>query len=390
MAQKAVAVITLHNSPNYGSCLQAYATQRVMEKLGAKSEIIDFYRHDAIPENETERALNGQLARKLPVFRIPGVKALARIPVSKMVERRSAPLNDFRQSALNLTARKYYSAEDLEAEPPVCDVYCTGSDQVWNSKWNGGFERAFYLSFAPEGARRIAYASSIGKSSLENWEIPLMRKALSRYSAISVREAEAVDLLDSIGVRGAVSVVDPTLMLNPAEWKTVSDDWTPERPYILLYQLNRNPDFDVYAQRVSKSTGLPVMRIAYGVHEKRRNETAVICPTVGRFLSLFFGSELVLTDSFHGAAFSVNLGKPFVSIAPERFSGRIGNLLAMTGLEGRLLSDWNDVTPASEELDFSEARVVLARERGRAWSFLRDALDLSMQAGTVATSERSE
>lgn len=390
MTKKTVGVITLHNSPNYGSCLQTFATQMVLDSLGVNVCIIDYYRHDAIPENEADRALNGQLAKKLPVFRIPGVKTLARIPVSKMVERRSAPLNDFRRSALNLASRKYYSSEELETDPPVCDVYCTGSDQVWNSKWNGGFERAFYLSFAPEGARRIAYASSIGKSSLEEWEIPLMREALSRYSAISVREAEAADLLDSIGIHGAVPVIDPTLMLKPAEWEAVSDGWMPERPYILLYQLNRNPDFDAYAQRVSKLTGLPIMRIAYGVHEKRRNETAVICPTVGRFLSLFFGAELVLTDSFHGTAFSVNLGKPFVSIAPERFSGRIGNLLAMTGLEGRLLSDWNDVTLASEELDFSEARVVLARERGRAWSFLRDALDLSMQAGTVATSERSE
>lgn len=390
MMKKTVGVVTLHNSPNYGSCLQTYATQRVLDGLGVNACIIDYYRYDAIPENETDRALDGQLARKLPVFRIPGVKALARIPVSKMVERRAAPLNDFRQSALNLTPRKYYSSENLEAEPPACDVYCTGSDQVWNSKWNGGFERAFYLSFAPEGARRIAYASSIGKSSLEDWEIPLMREALSRYSAISVREAEAADLLDSIGVRGAVPVIDPTLMLNPADWRAVSDGWSPERPYILLYQLNRSPDFDAYAQRVSKLIGLPVVRIAYGIHEKRRNEAVVICPTVGRFLSLFFGAELVLTDSFHGSAFSVNLGKPFVSIAPERFSSRIGNLLAMTGLEGRLLDDWNDVTLASEKLDFSEARAVLARERERAWGFLCGALDLSVQAGTVATSERSK
>lgn len=275
-------------------------------------------------------------------------------------------------------------------EPPACDVYCTGSDQVWNSKWNGGFERAFYLSFAPEGARRIAYASSIGKSSLEEWEIPLMREALSRYSAISVREAEAADLLDSIGIHGAVPVIDPTLMLKPAEWEAVSDGWMPERPYILLYQLNRNPDFDAYAQRVSKLTGLPIMRIAYGVHEKRRNETSVICPTVGRFLSLFFGAELVLTDSFHGAAFSVNLEKPFVSIAPERFSSRIGNLLAMTGLEGRLLDDWNDVTLASEKLDFSGARAVIARERGRAQDFLRGALAQGKQDESTTTTKRSK
>ena len=64
MTKKEVGVITLHNSPNYGSCLQAYATQRILDGLGVNACIIDYYRRDAIPENETERALNGQLARK--------------------------------------------------------------------------------------------------------------------------------------------------------------------------------------------------------------------------------------------------------------------------------------------------------------------------------------
>lgn len=30
-----VAVVTLHNSPNYGSCLQTYATQKVLASVGS-------------------------------------------------------------------------------------------------------------------------------------------------------------------------------------------------------------------------------------------------------------------------------------------------------------------------------------------------------------------
>lgn len=131
--QQTVAVMTLHNSPNYGSCLQTYATQAVLSGIGVAPRIIDYYREDAIPENETDRALNGQLVKKMPIFRLPGVKALARIPVSRIVARRAAPLNEFRRSRLALTDRKYYSYEDLEADSPQADIYCTGSDQVWNS-----------------------------------------------------------------------------------------------------------------------------------------------------------------------------------------------------------------------------------------------------------------
>ena len=64
-----------------------------------------------------------------------------------------------------------------------------------------------------------------------------MRDALSRYDAISVREVEAAELLDSIGVHGVVPVVDPTLMLEPNEWRNISDGWVSDEPYILLYQL---------------------------------------------------------------------------------------------------------------------------------------------------------
>lgn len=376
MTKTRVGVITLHNSPNYGSCLQAYATQKVFEEIGVEASIVDYYRHDAIPENETERALNGQLAKKLPVFKIPGVKALARIPVSRMVARRSVPLNEFRRTKLNLTSKKYYSAAELELDPPEADVYCTGGDQVWNSIWNGGFERAFYLSFAPSDTKRIAYAASIGKSSLEDWEIPLMRDALSGYDAISVREVEAAELLDSIGVHGAVPVVDPTLMLGPDEWRNISDGWMSDEPYILLYQLNRNSEFDAYAQRVSKATGLPILRIAYGVYEKRSGETTVVCPSVGRFLSLFLGSEIVLTDSFHGTAFSVNLGKRFVSVSPGRFSGRIAGFLEKMGLSERYLNDCGDVDLALESIGFTEVVGALEKERNKTRDFLARAIEL--------------
>lgn len=374
--QQTVAVMTLHNSPNYGSCLQTYATQAVLSGIGVAPRIIDYYREDAIPENETDRALNGQLVKKMPIFRLPGVKALARIPVSRIVARRAAPLNEFRRSCLALTDRKYYSYEDLEADPPQADIYCTGSDQVWNSVWNKGFNKAFYLEFAPVGAKRIAYAASIGKSSLEEWEKAPMREALLKYSHISVREEEAVELLDSVGIQGAVPVIDPTLMLTREDWEQIaSNKRIPAQPYILIYQLNKNPEFDQYAQKLSKKLHLPLYRIAYGVHEKRKGEHTIVCPKVEEFLGLFMNAEYVLTDSFHGTAFSLNLGRKFVSISPGRFSGRIMNLLKMTGVTDHYLEDYRDVKIADNPIDFGYVQSVFKDKRLRAETFLRNAIN---------------
>lgn len=370
-----VAVVTLHNSPNYGSCLQTYATQMVLSSLNATPSIVDYYRHDAIPSNETERALNGQLAAKMPLFKVLGIKALARIPVSRIVARRAKPLNEFRHSKLALTAEKYYSAEALNQNPPEADIYCTGSDQVWNSIWNKGFDPAFYLTFAPKGSKRIAYAASIGKPFLEEWEKRPMREALSKYSHISVREEQAAELLDSIGIHNAVPVIDPTLMLKRDEWSHLADrSATPNRPYILVYQLNRNKEFDQYARRLSAKLQLPLYRIAYGVHERRAGEHTVVCPSVEGFVGLFMNAEYVITDSFHGTAFSMNLGRPFVSISPGRFSGRIMNLLEMTGETSRYLDDYGNLSIAEQPIDFTRIQNVFDIKREEARAFLRSAI----------------
>lgn len=375
MNKRSIAVMTLHNSPNYGSCLQSFATQSVLDGLNLDTQIVDYYRHDAIPENETNRALNGQLVKKMPIFKLPGMKALARIPVSRIVARRAAPLNEFRRTRLHLSPTKYYSSEELERNPPQADIYCTGSDQVWNSVWNKGFNKSFYLDFAPEDAPRIAYAASIGKATLDDWEKVPMREALHRYSHISVREEEAVGLLDSIGVHGAVPVIDPTLMLTRSDWgRIASRKLVPGQSYILIYQLNKNPEFDKYAQRLSKKLQLPLYRIAYGVHEKRKGEHAIVCPKVEEFLGLFMNAEYVLTDSFHGTAFSVNLQRKFVAISPGRFSGRIMNLLSMTDMANHYLDDYRNLDIADQSFDFTHAQDVLANKRREATNFLLTAV----------------
>lgn len=376
MSERSIAVMTLHNSPNYGSCLQTFATQSVLNGLGLNTQVVDYYRYDAIPEHETDRALNGQLVKKMPIFRLPGVKSLARIPVSRIVARRAAPLNEFRKTRLHLSTRKYYSVEELENDPPQADIYCTGSDQVWNSIWNKGFNKAFYLSFAPESAKRIAYASSIGKESLEDWEKAPMREALLKYSHISVREEEAVELLDDIGIHGAVPVIDPTLMLDRAAWGNIaSKALVPNQPYILIYQLNKNSEFDQYAQKLSKKLQLPIYRIAYGIHEKRKGEHIIVCPRVEEFLGLFMNAEYVLTDSFHGTAFSLNLGRKFVAISPGRFSGRIMNLLRLTNMENRYLKDYRDLGIVDQTFNFTYAQSTFSHKRKEAEDFLSKAIN---------------
>lgn len=372
-----VALVTLHTVSNYGSCLQTYATQKLFESLGCEIEVIDYYRADNLPEYAVEKAFQGRRMQKFQGVwkKAPWLKKILSVPMGVIVKRQRKPFDDFRSRYLNLSKRMYRSADELMQNPPQADVYCTGSDQVWNSVWNKGFEEPYYLTFAPAGKPRIAFAASIGRSEVDDWEKPLMKDALSHYKAISMRESSGVKILDELGFPNAQFVLDPTLMLKKEDWKPLGKmpDGV-EGPYLLVYQLNKSKQFVDYVEAVASKYGLNVVKISYGVYDVMKSAKTLIAPSVEEFVGLFLNASYVITDSFHATAYSLNFGIPFTSIAPQRFSTRIASILALTGTEDRMLSSWDDTSMFERHIDFDYVTRSLDGMRESSVSFLREAL----------------
>lgn len=371
-----VDVITLHNVSNYGSCLQAYATQTLFKQLGCEVEIIDYYRKDILPEAQIEHAFNGHALGRFHYLweKAPWLKELLSYPIGGMLEARRRPFEEFRQQYLNLT-RPYTSADQLVDDPPSADIYCTGSDQVWNSIWNQGFDDAFYLGFAPEGKKRIAFSASIGRDVLDEWEIPLMKEALSKYQAISLREISGIKLLDDLGFPEVRLVLDPTLMLTRDNWLSLSTmPASISKPYLLVYQLNDDSRFDEYVVSMRRRYGLDVVKVSYLTHDCKNYAKNVVAPAVTDFLGLLLNASYVVTDSFHATAFSLNCGMPFTSIAPARFSTRIKSVLELTEQQDRLLTDINDVEMFERPVDFRLAQDKLQEMREKSLTFLESAI----------------
>ena len=59
------SVITLHTVDNYGSVMQTYATNRILDKLGYDAEFIDYWRKDNLPEYRAEKLLKSSTLQKL-------------------------------------------------------------------------------------------------------------------------------------------------------------------------------------------------------------------------------------------------------------------------------------------------------------------------------------
>ena len=260
---------------------------------------------------------------------------------------------------LKLTAR-YTTAKELKENPPIADVYMTGSDQVWGPVENGSYDDCYCLSFS-EG-KKIAYAASFGHTEMTDELSEYYKKWLSKYRHIAVREDSACGILNDLGI-DAEQVLDPTLLLDASYWNQYLKP-IKYKEYVLVYQLHNDKKLSQYAKKVAREKGLPLVRVSTSFHQIVRSGRFIWCPEIGEFLSYIKNAECMITDSFHGTAFAILFNTPFVEVLPNNNTGtRNISILKLTGLSDRILKDYRDVEKAMEMIDFSFVNDVLKKER---------------------------
>lgn len=366
-----IAIITLHRIYNYGSALQAYATQRVFETAGCEVEVIDYI----TPGRTLWKIFWGQGAEgKLPFPKMM-VYRIAKIGSLFLKER---TFGTFVKKYLNLTS-KYITPKDLEQNPPKADIYVTGSDQVWNSKYNG-IDRGFYLDFIPEKCNRLAFVASFGKEKLDKVESSVVSRYLKRYYSISVREDSAVSILDEMGIPKSIQLIDPTLQLDKTEWLRISSKRLVKEKYLILMLLyNEDNHATEYARKIADEKGLKLVKISWEMKKPALVDALFTHRSPADFLSLFNYADFVVTNSFHGLAFSINLGKQFVVVPRNEFNSRIESLLRLCGLTERLVHSENEaLTRANTIIEYDAINKVLQNERKRAASFIDEALQIGV------------
>ena len=361
-----ISIITLQNIRNYGSALQALATQAIFEHLDCNVDFINFVRTDQKSfSNRIKTWCNGfGLIKKITY-------AVLLYPTFL---RQDKVFNYFLKRYLNVQDKQYSTDAEFEHFPITSDIYCTGSDQTWNSEWNQGIIKAMFLNFVPDNVRKIAYAASFGKSQLNEWEKDETHKLLSRYTAISVRENSGVNIIDNLGLPKAIHVLDPTLQVDSSFWKKYIGKRIIKEPYVLIYQLNTNHDFDNYAKEFAKRKRIKLVRFCWRFDQCIKSGKPIIIPNVTDFISTIYYADTVLTDSFHATAFCLNMNTPMVCIYPNEFGGRLASILKLTELENRHLTSFNDFSFINSSIDFSKVNIILIRERKKGWEFLKQAI----------------
>ena len=325
---KKVSVITLQNIKNYGSMLQAYATQEILVNQGLDVEIVDYTR----PAAKFWNHILGYSANDNVILRL--IKTAILLPT----EIRYALLwKSFKAKHLKSSVNSYSSNEELKKNPPKADIYCSGSDQVWNSGWNGGILKELFLGFVPKGKKKYALASSIGMSKFDDSEKKDIKNLLDDFNAISVREISGLKIIEELGVKNAVSVIDPTLTVDTKFWNKLATSKKRNKPYILIYQLGKDPKVDEYAKHMEKKTNCEVVRICIRYDYVLRYGKPIMIPSFEQFLTLFANAEYVITDSFHATCFSINYNRKFWCLLPDMYQGRIVDLLTVVDEKQRIV-----------------------------------------------------
>ena len=296
----------------------------------------------------------------------------------KEIKERERIFLDF-QKCMSFFNQKRIGWYDLKKNPPMADIYLCGSDQIWNPYFRGQKnDLGYFLDFAPKGKPRIAYAPSFGCENLPKEAKENIAELVSKFHAVSVREAAGREILLRDAGCDAPVVADPTLLLTSEEWSSI------ERPvsgmpedYILCYRFSDNTKTKEQIDRISYETGLPVYTMPLVTPALRDEYHKVFAAGPAEFVWLIRHAKLVCTDSFHATVFSLICGTPFCVFERENFKGnkanmnsRIDNLLRIAELPERLIGAQTDIDKESLfTVDFSKFQnnIKELREESLGW-----------------------
>ena len=390
---KKIGIATLLNdSTNYGGCLQAYALCKVLNDMGHDTQQI-LYRKSSrdlkkriISVIKGRRILNTILNRSLRLLNLVLCK------IFKAGDR----IRDFNNSFPGFKDRIPHTDivydEKTIYQCNQFDIYITGSDQVWNVEMQHGTDPFYWLEFVPDSKKRISYAASISLQDLPEELFPSVRRILSGYHAISVREKSDKELIDRIMDKDISEwVADPTLLLDKDEWCALCQDNSfKNKKYIFAYILGDSSSQRKTIERFAKEKGFIIITIPYLLGQFRKcdknfGDIRISECSPGLWLSLIRDAQFVMTDSFHGCVFSSIFHTPFFAFKrnsdseKNNMNSRLYSLFSLFRCEHRLVSDTISANELSNtpSIDFSRIDNVIKQEKQKALEFLRETIEES-------------
>lgn len=344
---------------NYGSTLTYFALQRAIRDMGYSAIMQEK------PSRSTDPEMNWGIHSR--VFAMEHYQAIAPpLPLQEL-----SSLNEY------------------------CDRFVMGSDQLWNYGIARGFGKSFYLDYVADDKPKISYGTSFGHGTsftpIES--LSDVTYYMQRFDAVSVREESAVRVLhDEFGIEG-MQVLDPVFLLDASVYhELAAGKERPESPYLLAYVLDPSPEIGEALKTLAEKKGLELVVLADArgtteagndVDQTRETlgvENCHVCADAPTWLAYLEGADFVVTDSFHGACFTLIFERPLIALCNQRRGkARINSLRDLLKLWDNVVDDADSLMAAIEsdsQIDYGAVKSILQGERTRSSSWLKQALEI--------------
>lgn len=373
------ATLTFHAAHNYGSMLQAYALQQVIKSLGYENKIINLrttrqkfiYRH---PDDNKGASWKSKY-----------IGRIIRLPFKKDLVRKYNYFEDFLEQDLDVT-QELSTLEDVTdfVQRKPFDFYIVGSDQIWNTACSD-FDWSFFLPFATSRSA-LSYACSMGQLGhiqVAESDYAAIRDSLSNFKAISVREKGTAEVINKITGSYPLIHIDPTLMMKSEEWEA-SPHFIKEPlikgDYIFVYVPAYKESVYGIANQLSKAIDLPAFYSSFHYQAIFKHPNLKCQLSVGpwQFLNLIKHAKVVVSGSFHAAAFSIIFKTPFFAVNGDK-DNRMKDLLSLVGLENLTINqnDVNEKRILMDNIDWSIVDSALSEGKEKGIEYLNQNLRIN-------------
>jgi len=424
--KKRIKLITFAPHPNFGTCLQSYALNKVLRDLG--HDVVFIYNEREVPVKPLKAKIIGAVKRVIKLFvsqsvlgkykaklstRLQGgfvnkapveLPAILKLPnhpfyaiianfwpgfeewirpVHRNLQWRKVLRFTFHDGNFNMhrvwTHKQY---QELNCET---DLYITGSDQIWNP-YCGGYNPMMFVEFGGD-VRRVAYSSSISQPEIHPSVRERMAKALSKFSHIAVREQLSVNMLNHLLHRTDVRlVVDPTYLLTAEQWDAFGQrakiEFELPEHYIFCYFVGYRPVFDDMVEEAKRHTGIKDVIALECYNRNHVYGCGCLYKDAGPYewVYLLEHADYVCMDSFHATVFSLKFKKDFVVAMKNSDNetgsqnGRMYDILARYGLQNKIFKSRKDAG-WHEPVDYSKVTPVIEAEIADSMNFLKQEID---------------
>lgn len=338
-----INLLTIHYGQCYGAVMQTYATCSLLEQHGHKVRVINLI--DPRQKGNWKRLSFWKNCIREFQFWL------------------------FKKKYFSKLTNKSYSIDNINL--PDADITIVGSDQVWNRDITGVFGKTFFLDFAM-GQKKVALSSSFGKSI---WREPddytcSVKELLSEFAVISVRESSGVEILKDVFNLQSYNLLDPTLGYGVFDNVILNNRKIHQiYPFLLLND-------EAVQKRISYIANTLGLRV---YNDNFISSRFMNGPR--SWITRIKNSEFIITDSFHGLAFSLIFNKQFIVFcaSDEKFT-RLSSLLKLLSLEGRYVSSLEDFIKRKNEImrpiDYTYVNSVLSHHQELYHEFIDEYITL--------------